>query len=56
MDGTAKEAQIVFNGLYNSINAISEEGLLAQGSDISQHLKAIVSSIVCGLFEDILLP
>lgn len=52
MDGTDEEAQIVFNGLYNTINAISEVGWLAQGRDISQHLKTIVSSIVCGLCED----
>nr|BAJ39816.1 ent-kaurene synthase [Liochlaena subulata] len=41
MDGTAEEAQIVFNGLYNTLNAMTQEGTLAQGRDIGQHLQKI---------------
>ncbi|CAM6082817.1 unnamed protein product [Calypogeia fissa] len=41
MDGTSEEAKILFNGLYNTLNAMTQEGILAQGRDIGQHLRNI---------------
>lgn len=52
MDGATKDSQTIFNSLYNTINAIAQEGKLAQGRDIGQHLQKIVSSSDYKLFGD----
>nr|UPQ49777.1 ent-kaurene synthase [Pallavicinia lyellii] len=41
MDGTTEEAKKTFNGLYNSLNAMTQEGIIAQGRDIGVHLRKI---------------
>ena len=46
MDGTAEEAQILFHGMFDTINEMIQEGTYAQGHNIGQCVHEIVSSLL----------
>lgn len=45
-----KRATILFRGLYETVNAIAAEAYIAQGRDVSHHLRSYVSSTLLELF------
>jgi hypothetical protein len=43
VEGLSAKATVLFAGLYNTVNSISQEACLVQGRDVSHHLRYFVS-------------
>lgn len=43
VEGLSAKATVLFSGLYNTVNSISQEAYLVQGRDVSHHLRYFVS-------------
>ncbi|KAH8966273.1 hypothetical protein BDL97_03G016600 [Sphagnum fallax] len=43
VEGLSTTATVLFSGLYNTVNSISQEAYLVQGRDVSHHLRYFVS-------------
>ncbi|KAH8967051.1 hypothetical protein BDL97_03G057700 [Sphagnum fallax] len=39
VEGLSAKAKVLFSGLYNTVNSISQEAYLVQGRDVSHHLR-----------------
>lgn len=45
VQGLPERAKILFNGLYDTVNAIAADALITQGRDVSYHLRIYVSEL-----------
>jgi len=45
VQGLPERARVLFNGLYETVNAIAAEAFIAQGRDVSHHLRSYVRKL-----------